>query len=36
MAGKRTLTMIKPTAVAMGFIGPILKQFEDGGLNSSQ
>jgi nucleoside-diphosphate kinase len=32
MTGNRTLTMIKPTAVAMGYTGPIIKQFHDGGF----
>ena len=32
MSGKITLTMIKPSAVAAGSAGPILKMFHDGGF----
>lgn len=32
MSGKITLTMIKPTAVQKGFIGPILAKIEEGGF----
>jgi nucleoside-diphosphate kinase len=33
MAGKITLTMIKPMAVQKGFIGPILAKIAEGGFN---
>jgi nucleoside-diphosphate kinase len=32
MAGNITFTMIKPDAVAQGFIGPILTKFNEGGF----
>ena len=32
MTGNRTFTMIKPTAVASGFTGPILTMFNEGGF----
>ena len=32
MAGERTLSIIKPEAVAKNYIGKILSRFEDGGL----
>jgi len=32
MAGNRTFTMIKPTAVSNGFSGPILKIFHEAGF----
>lgn len=32
MSGKITLTMIKPTAVRKGFMGPIITKIEEGGF----